>query len=65
MVVTSDALFDRPSLTSQGAGVGFAVGRVDATLGRDDFNLTFMIFFGELLYDVGYQKKHIRLHGRG
>ena len=34
-------------------------------LGRDDFNLTFMIFFGELLYDVGYQKKHIRLHGRG
>ena len=34
-------------------------------IGRDDFNLTFMIFFGELLYDVGYQKKHIRLHGRG
>ena len=35
------------------------------TLGRDDFNLTFMILFGELPYDVGYQKKHIRFHGGG
>ena len=33
--------------------------------GRNDFNLTFMIFFGELPYDVGYQKKHVRLHGEG
>ena len=31
MIVAGDALLDRPSLTSQGAGVGFAVGRVDAT----------------------------------
>ena len=34
-------------------------------VGRDDFNLTFMIFFGELPYDVGYQKKHTRPHGGG
>ena len=34
-------------------------------VGRDDFNLTFMIFFGELPYDVGYQKKHNRPHGGG
>ena len=38
---------------------------MDSTLGRDDFNLTFMIFFGELPYDIGYQKKHIRLHEGG
>ena len=35
------------------------------TLGRDDFNLTFMIFSGELPYDVGYPKKHIRPYGGG
>ena len=34
-------------------------------LGRDDFNLTFMIFSGELPYDVGYPKKHIRPYGGG
>ena len=34
-------------------------------LGRNDFNLTFMIFFGELPYDVGYQKKHTKPHGGG
>ena len=32
-------------------------------VGRDDFNLTFMIFSGELPYDVGYPKKHIRPYG--
>ena len=34
-------------------------------IGRDDFNLTFMIFSGELPYDVGYPKKHIRPYGGG
>ena len=37
----------------------------DWLLGRDDFNLTFMIFSGELPYDVGYPKKHIRPYGGG
>ena len=39
--------------------------RAKRAVGRDDFNLTFMIFFGELPYDVGYQKKHVRPHGEG
>ena len=45
--------------------VNLVKGPKTCQLGRDDFNLTFMIFFGELPYDVGYQKKHIRPHGGG
>ena len=34
-------------------------------LGRGDFNFFVLECFGELPYDVGYQKKHIRPYGGG
>ena len=34
-------------------------------VGRGDFNFSVLECFGELPYDVGYQKKHIRPYGGG